>query len=331
MSDLNEIIEQVETLQKFVPSKIAREQDLGRQLAFNEAVEPVERITAFFRQIPVEHIKDLSASARQQIKNVSNDTTNLISEIMSFNTAIENPSGVRADLISRVQAQPDRVFDQLQNVVSYLASRQRDFSSLADEARVARDQAVAEAEDLRIRLSEVETEANRIIEEVRKTAAEQGVSQQARYFQGEAEKHEKSGAVWLGYTVKTAVGLAVVAVASLWAGFSFLQPQTPYEAFQLGLSKVLIFSTIAYMLFLCARTLMAHRHNEVVNRHRQNALLTFNAFVEAASSEVTRDTVLNHASACVFAPQDSGFTKGMAPPSASPVVEVLPKVLSTSL
>src|SRR5438045_5114225 len=113
-------------------------------------------------------------------------------------------------------------------------------------------------------------------------------------------------------TYITAGVLVAFALATWVLGF-WIAPTNNYQAVQFCVSKLLIFSTIAFILYLCARTLMAHRHNEVVNRHRQNALLTFNALADATSSPQTREVVLTHASACIYAPQESGFSK----PSAS--------------
>jgi hypothetical protein len=177
-------------------------------------------------------------------------------------------------------------------------------------------------------MKDAEAEAQRVLAEVRKTAAEAGVSQQARYFADQANVHSTAAKDWQKYTVGMAVLLAVFAALSVILGFTVLEPENAYQAVQLTIAKVLIFSTLAYLLFLSARTLLAHRHNEIVNKHRQNALLTFNALAEAASSEQTREVVLTHASACIFAPQESGFAKPGGGQTPQSLVEVLPRVMA---
>jgi hypothetical protein len=99
----------------------------------------------------------------------------------------------------------------------------------------------------------------------------------------------------------------------------------------LGLSKILIFAVLAYMLLLCARNFLSHKHNAIVNKHRQNALLTFNALVAAAGTEERRDVILTYAAACIFSPQDTGYTKaGAGPQSEMPlnIIQALPKLMS---
>jgi hypothetical protein len=74
-----------------------------------------------------------------------------------------------------------------------------------------------------------------------------------------------------------------------------------------------------------------HRHNAVVNKHRQNALLTYRALVEAGSEGGTRDIVLTHAASCIFAPQDTGFTKSDSDGgnATANFIDAVPKVVSS--
>lgn len=145
---------------------------------------------------------------------------------------------------------------------------------------------------------------------VRKVAEEQGVSQQAIYFKNEADNHEKESTVWLKRTVWLTIGLTVYAAVTLFLHqIPILAPTNLYETAQLVASKVLIFVTISYFLILSAKNYVAHRHNSVVNRHRQNALATYTALVKAAGEEATRDVVLAKAADCIFSAQSTGFAK----------------------
>lgn len=246
---------------------------------------------------------------------------------MAFDpTTSQNAASDRQNLIDEATTTYNNIFSNLFPIAAYLAARQYDPS---EATRVAQ-QTLA---DLRL-LSEqgvravaaVETEATRVLNEVRRTAAESGVSQQAAYFSEEATGHGTLARKWQGYTNWSAIGLGAFALLSLI--FSLIwSPDDGYQTTQITLSKILIFSTIAFMLFLCSRTLLAHRHNEVVNRHRQNALLTFNALAEATGDQQTREVVLTHASACIFAPQETGFSRPSGPPS-SPLAEVLPRLIN---
>jgi len=62
-------------------------------------------------------------------------------------------------------------------------------------------------------------------------------------------------------------------------------------------------------LVLSSRNYLANRHNAVINRHRQNALATYEALLKAAGQEANRDIVLTKAADCIFSAQPTGFGK----------------------
>ncbi len=72
---------------------------------------------------------------------------------------------------------------------------------------------------------------------------------------------------------------------------------------------VLIFAVLGFLLVLAAKNYSTYKHNSVVNKHRQNALLTYRALVEAATGDGTENIVLAHAAACIFSPQETGFSR----------------------
>lgn len=330
MVDLSELPgSKLEILQGFEPDRLARKEELGRSFDFEAAVEPAREVVQFFQQFPVRFLPQISQEQRHQIEGQAESFLNVLQQILKFDPAQEpNAVSTREQLIEQVRNWKASSFNHLFPIAAYLATRQRDFSAIEREARQAADEARAEAERLRKELSEVEAEAQRILKEVKATASELGVSQQALHFGAEVTAHDTAAGKWQAHTVKIAIGLGAFAVITLALGEWILVPDNAYQAFQLGLSKVLIFATIAFMLFLSARTLMAHRHNSVVNRHRQNALLTFNALVDATHTDEARDIVLTHASACIFSPQDSGFSKVQLP--SQTMVEILPKLSSAA-
>jgi hypothetical protein len=104
--------------------------------------------------------------------------------------------------------------------------------------------------------------------------------------------------------------LALYAVGTIFLHkIPFLAPTSGYETVQHAVSKVLVFVTISFFLILSARNYLAYRHNAVVNRHRQNALATYQALVKAAGDTANRDIVLAKAAACIFCQRTSGFGK----------------------
>jgi hypothetical protein len=177
-----------------------------------------------------------------------------------------------------------------------------------------------------IRLSLInQLRANRVLAEVRKVAAEQGVGFQATYFKSEADNHDLIAVQWRTYTIVAGAALGIFAVAAMFLHkWDVLHPADATEAVQFSLAKLGLFAVLGFALILCSKTFLAHTHNAIVNRHRQNALLTFQALVNAAKEESKKDIILTHASACMFSPQETGFTKHSAE-GTSNIIQLLTK------
>lgn len=333
MANDNQAVASLRRIQDFDPNDLARTEELGRLLSFTEAVVPAAKLVAFFRQIPWERLDELPDRAQLSIKEHADGTYNIFSDIMHYNPKNNNHSTYIDTILKQLRDRYESAFHNLVATVSYLSYRSVDISQIAQQARSTTQAAIDEVERQKLKIQSSADESVKMLDEMRKVAAEQGVSQQAHYFSDAAMHHGKESKKWNNYTIFTAILLFTITLVLLFIHkVRYLEPKSTYEATQLAISKVLLFGIVAYLLVLCARTLVAHRHNEIVNRHRQNALLTFNALANAAIAPERRDQVLGYAASCIYTPQETGFTKpSSAPPMpASQFVEALPRIISSS-
>ncbi len=315
-------------IQQFDVNSLVRASDLGR-LSFDAVVAPANKIVGLLRQVPGDFLAELPPSQLNAIRETADALYNIITAIQRFDPATDqNPAGNRTAYISQVDEQFQGAYERISPIIAYLSTRQRDFAALEREARAATQQANDAAAEIKKQLEADKAEAASVLEAIRKTAAEQGVSQQATYFKHEADQHAVDAEKWRWNTIYTAVALGVLGLLSIYSvHLPFLDFSKPYIAIQVGLSKFLIFGVLAYMLVLSARNFLSHKHNEIVNRHRQNALLTFNALVKAAPGEDKQSVILTYAAACIFAPQETGYTKPGPSDATVPskIIELIPK------
>ena len=152
---------------------------------------------------------------------------------------------------------------------------------------------------------------------------------QAVYFKDESTDHENSAKNWHTATVWLAILVVIYSIGTLFLHkIEFFNPKNSFESCQLIASKILIFVVLSYMLFLSAKNFLSHKHNAIVNKHRQNALMTFSALVDASGQEDGKETILNHASACIFSPQETGYVKqNPDSSSAKSIVGLLPEAM----
>lgn len=314
-------------IQSYNLQSLVRKDELG-PFSFEDAVAPAFRVQALFSRIPVEILKDLTNGARDNIKNEANAILNLFQQIEGFDTAQASPMDTRRTIIENIRNRYEASLSALHPWISYATSRTTDFVALTAEARTAVQTIEKQGEQIEQRMGEREKRIAELEEQLRQSLAKQGVGKQAQYFEGEAKIHATEADKWGRRTWRWAFALAILAFASFFTHrIPWIAPKDTPEAIQFVASKLLLFGILTFMLVRSSRNYLAHKHNEVVNRHKQNALLTFNALVEAGATPETRNTVLNHAASSIYATPDSGYVRasGDGGPSNTTLVELLPR------
>ena len=321
----------LQRVQEFVVEALPREEDLGRSLNFNDAVEPAEKLVDLFKRLSLQALDDFPDQVLTQIRDSSNNVYRIFEQILKFDTNQNNPQGTRQSLISQVETAYLGTFQALHPYISYSLHRSADFQRLDTEARATLQAIEDKTSKFITKMEGQEGDAERILGQIRKVAAEEGVTQQAAHFRAEADQHDTEAKAWQEKTVKIAWLVGLFAVASLFLHkVPFLKPDTMYDTIQLGISKVLIFSVLTYILILSAKNFLSHRHNAIVNRHRQNALMTHRALVEGTNDPGARDAVMLQAASCIFAPQSTGYSSSEAKSADAPATRSVVELLSKS-
>lgn len=320
-------LESLQRMQTFDTSSLKRE-ELGIEMNFEDAVEPANRIILLYKQISINVLEDFPVQQLNSLVNQANADYNRFQEIINFSQKENDAFNRRNNIIEQIQNSYQSTFNSLSPLISYSTNKSVDFKRLEIEARAIIQNIIDEGHNLAKQLEAKKLAAESALAEIRAVAAEQGVSQQALYFKTEAENHDKEAHNWKVTTNWLAIGMGAYAVFTLFLHkIPWFQATNVYDSVQLAVSKVLIFAVISYMLYLSAKNFLAHRHNSIVNKHRQNALMTYKAIVEASSNTENKEVILAHASSCIFGPQATGYSqeKGSSSPSAKSVIELMTK------
>ncbi|MCL4723054.1 MAG: hypothetical protein KJZ90_02165 [Rhodocyclaceae bacterium] len=308
----------LERVQNFEASSLARVEDLGRELNFAIVVSDTERLIALYRRLPVSILSDLPGGNLDQIKRWADAEYNRFEQIMKFSAATQNAGDTRNTLITQMQSAYDTAFSNLWQYIAFGVARATDTTVLETEARATLQDIRDKADTISAELAEHQQGADAILANIKRVAAEAGVSQQAEHFKQEADRHETAAATWETTMLNRAKWVGGFAILSIFLHkIPWIGPTTNIESAQLISSKILIFIVLGYLLVLAAKNFLSHKHNAVVNRHRQNALLTYRALADAAHERGAEDIVLAHAASCIFAPQDTGYSKGGESSSSS--------------
>lgn len=329
---LNETTESLKRMQEFDAQSLERMDDLGQSFQFQDAVSPASDLIRLYSQLAVSVLSDLPNNNLQQIKKQADADYSRFEQILNFDpTSTKEPTQQRQSYLDQLTNSYQQAFAVLHPFISYGVSKSVDSQRMETEARALLQSIKDQASGVTDALKKSQNEADNILEDVRKAAAEQGVSQQASYFKADAEHHSKEADIWRGRVIKLTWTLSVLAVISIFIHkMPFLSPKNVAESIQLIASKVILFTAVGYMLVLSARNFMSHKHNAVVNKHRQNALMTFKALVDAAKEGENKEIILTHASSCIFSPQDTGYTRqssGNSSQQGISISDVAPKTV----
>tara|TARA_R110002033_G_scaffold112889_1_gene158185 strand:- start:73 stop:1101 length:1029 start_codon:yes stop_codon:yes gene_type:complete len=316
MSDLSDfivvedVIEDLVRIQNFDAHSLVQLEKLGREFSFEEAVKPADRLISLFSKLPKDALFEFPKSELELIQKLSKSVYNTFEQILNFNAKAPDAEATHSSLINTLLNSYQANFSKLFPLISFAVARTVDFNRLSEDGRAAvqsvRDQSKKALDDI----TATSKKADAVLLEVRDAAARQGVTQQARYFKEEAEFHSERAEQWkIGLFVMSGLVLICGASTLFFRYIPFLTANTPTEAIQLVASKVLIFFILFYVLFVFSRNYSAHKHNSIVNKHRQNALMTFTTLAEAGSTVEARDVVLQHAAAAIYAPNDTGYMK----------------------
>lgn len=322
-----EVKQSVERLQAFDLKSLPREQDLG-QLNFKEAMDPAGRLVGLYKQLSLTALDDLSKQQVDNLKRQANSDYSRLEEILKFTLEQGNPQQARKNIIANFESVYNESFNVLHPLISYSATKSIDFQRLENDARAMIQSVKDQANELTKTIEKHRDDAKTILEDIRKVAAEQGVSQQAIYFRDEFDVHQGEAEKWRKSTVQLAWVLGLYALVSIGIHkIPWLEPTDTYQTIQLGVSKMLIFAVISFMLYLSTRNFLAHKHNAIVNKHRQNALMTYKALADAAKESDVRQVVLTQAAACIFGPQMTGYIResGNDSPTAKSAIELMMK------
>ncbi len=171
----------------------------------------------------------------------------------------------------------------------------------------------SEAKNLLDSVSDTKKEVGEIEEKLKESAQAGAVNERAQYFSDEANKHWWYSVYALGVSITFAVLVVVYALFLIFGctgiseASSTIQERPMWIVVRLAITRIAIFSLLFFGLVTSARTYRSERHNYVVNRHRYNALMTFEVFTKTTDEPAVKNAVLLRTTESIFSPQQTGF------------------------
>jgi hypothetical protein len=255
-----------------------------------------------FKLLPIEQLPD---GPIQQIVGTLPPIKQTLDQIRTFTIEDANPTATRDQLVNQLRSQADQFFNVSHLYIPYLAYQKGDVQRNINELTRSVEQASQLVDGTKKDIEQKRDEIGGIIVAAREAAASVGVAHFTADFNAESESQDKGAERWL----KVTAGLATATLlASLVMVYIPIRPDaTTPQVVQVFTSKVVILGLLFTATLWCGRLYKAARHQGAINKHRANALRTFQAFTKAASDDAARDAVLMETTKSIFAITPSGY------------------------
>lgn len=342
------------------PNTLVQSERLGSELSFERIVPIFSAIASGASRLAKLDLENIPFGVLGALLNSFQQIDSILSQIISFSPVNHgNATQAREAFIQQLEDQWNAIYASVQTVLSSNTEdlAKREIESLVVQVRTSVQMASEAADSIKTKQAELSkdlekfleqkkvefeiestkkfTNINAALDSVRNAAAEAGVSQNSIYFSQEASEHLSAARKWLVATVVVAILLVAFGLWGTkllaWAGTSEpLDTAAFIVQLRFFIQKGLVVFGLIFALILTTRNYSSARHNYVVNKHRNNALSSFQAFASSASDEQTKNAVLMQATQSIFAPQPSGYIKVDGENTAqSSIIEILRTVSGT--
>jgi hypothetical protein len=306
------------------PESLVRKEKLGDEINFEPGLPYFKRTLKLFKDLKNSSMDGIPYASLEELNNIGQQALSHFQQILGFTMQQNNPLNVRDQLIGQIRDSYDSFYKVITPHIAYSIRMGTDFEALESQARTT----VNSMQEAYLRQNEaldnMRKESNEILDSMRTAAAEAGVSQHSIYFKLEAEEHAKTARYWLIANIIAGAAALALALYSVNFYITNLVTYSTAQSIQIGITKLIAFSILYFGLIWTSRNYRAHRHNAVINKHRQNALSTFQAFINATDDDSTKNAVLVRSTEAIFSPGVTGYlTKEPEPQGGAQILEVI--------
>lgn len=282
------------------------------------------RLFSDLLQFPVDLLPD---NIIANIINTAEQVLVHIEQIKNF-TLQGNAEENRNNIGNQLNNQIDAFYTEAQGWIPYLAYQQGDVQRHLEELSGAVDESDKILTNAKKEAETKKSEIDNVVTAAKEASASVGVAHFSSDFMAEAEKLEKSAGSWLLVTG----GFTLVTLIVAYVFLRMDEPSGLYSVIYHSTTKLIILGTLIAATVWCGKIYRALRHQVTTNRHRANAIKTFQAFSKAASDDAARDAVLMETTKAIFGLSPSGYLdQETAGSEQTRIIELLGRTSKTQL
>lgn len=292
--------EKIEQLLKITDEELFHEKDFNKA---SLSMDNIKRDVNYLKEIlhgisELDNVRDQNLSGK--IESLFRQISNLFDKMKHYNGA--NKGDIVSSLEGVVKnSQSNKNYDGCLDVL-YMIAYQK---SLKQNLNI--DSKLKEIDKTKKQILKYEQDAKKALESIQDNANKIGVSKYSTIFKEQADKHSKNAWWWFAGIIFILVTVIACSISLLKGYFNPPNDASWGIIVQFTTAKLIIFSILCVALSWAIKSYKANKHNEVLNKHRQNALDIFETFVNGTSDEQTKNAVLLQAVQSIFAQQNTGY------------------------
>ena len=245
-----------------------------------------------------------------------------VRSIQRFNPADDNPTRMRNELADRIRSSYADFYSLLFPCLRLAALEQKMSHEKMKELEQQSQKVIREVQGQKEEINRQKEEVSQTLIAAKEAAGDIGVSKFAKVFGNQAQENKRTAGRWLLVSI-VSVGIIGSIIWWIFDGlFDEGQGEIAFEvSWQIFLSKILFLSFASVVFYQVVKNYNANMHLYTLNKHRENSLTTFRAFVESSNDYQVRDAILTQATRTIFEAGQTGYVS--SPDVAMPNIETI--------
>jgi hypothetical protein len=305
---------------------VVGEARFGSAISFRDARGPLQLIKEFTAQMRFLDSTGLTSGMIANPSSAFQRIINSVQQIRSFGPQNYGNQNLANSMVQELRIGYDSLVEAAVPVLLYSEFRASGISNTKQKTH----ELLAEVENQRKELGDLVSESKELLAGQKKFSAEIAIAGYGTLFANEAQEHADAAKIWLCATGILAILTASAGVWNYLVSESLIKQFSQASASQVSsipaslsiqftIAKVILFAIGLSAAYWSARVYRSHRHNAIVNRHRANALTSFQEFVVSSTDPDVRNAVLLQTTSCIYSPQPTGFSSGNDTDGDSPL------------
>lgn len=300
---------------------ITRTRELGTHLDFSSITEHIESAKKIASKALLIDFSLLNDEKLNQFNQTFNQVLAVLKQIMEFK--VEDPNNQNDPIQRR-----NRLIDIFKSNIIAFSDTILPFLSLVtyDVEAVLNSQKM-EADKLLALIREQNILANKQLEAQSKVVSNTGINAHSNIFKDQSDAYRNNANIWLGFAI-------AILLAILCFGFYLLHDKAPVNQIEIiysSVARIIILTSLFYALNICNKNVKSFRHNSILNKHRHNALMSFQTFTTSTEDEMTKNSILLEATRTIYGIQNTGFgDSDNDPENPIKVIEILKNITKPS-